>query len=219
MTADTASDTTQVGVRAARVEATRSVILDAAERLFAEQRVMSVSNRQISDAAGQGNNTAVGYHFGTKVDLVKAVVSRHKTDIDARRDAMVRSDSIRDWVNCLVRPTADHLASASTPTYFARFSAQLPADPELRNVIVADVARTGPLRVLLENLDRCRPELPPAVRAEREVMSSQLILGSAGRCNTTVNRSAADGIQAGTPRSRGAVLGAIETGPRTNGGL
>ncbi|KHL05512.1 TetR family transcriptional regulator, partial [Sinomonas humi] len=40
--------------RAVKAEATRNALLDAAERLFAEQGVVAVSNRQISEAAGQG---------------------------------------------------------------------------------------------------------------------------------------------------------------------
>ncbi|MGO4759077.1 TetR family transcriptional regulator, partial [Streptomyces sp. 2MCAF27] len=58
--------------RAEQVSATRELILTAAERLFAERGVYAVSNRQVSEAAGQGNNAAVGYHFGTKADLVRA---------------------------------------------------------------------------------------------------------------------------------------------------
>ncbi|MEV0038015.1 TetR family transcriptional regulator, partial [Streptomyces sp. NPDC050804] len=51
-------------VRAERGDATRELILVTAERLFAEHGVFAVSNRQVSEAAGQGNNAAVGYHFG-----------------------------------------------------------------------------------------------------------------------------------------------------------
>src|SRR5699024_7108128 len=59
--------------RADRGAGTREVILDTAERLFVEHGTGVVSNRQISEAAGQGNNTAVGYHFGTRADLVRAI--------------------------------------------------------------------------------------------------------------------------------------------------
>ena len=33
----------------------------------------AVSNRQISEAAGQGNNAAACYHFGTRTDLLRAI--------------------------------------------------------------------------------------------------------------------------------------------------
>src|SRR3954447_16934904 len=104
-----------MNAKAARASATRESILVTAERLFAEHGVFAVSNRQISEAAGQGNNAAVNYHFGTKTDLVRAIVRRHAEDTERIRSRMVAeaagSTSLRDWVACLVRPNAEHLAT------------------------------------------------------------------------------------------------------------
>lgn len=44
--------------------------MEAAERLFADRGIDGVALREIAAAAGQGNNTAVQYHFGTKERLV-----------------------------------------------------------------------------------------------------------------------------------------------------
>jgi AcrR family transcriptional regulator len=49
---------------------TRIKIMEAAERLFADRGIDGVALREIAAAAGQGNNTAVQYHFGTKERLV-----------------------------------------------------------------------------------------------------------------------------------------------------
>ncbi|HEX2214632.1 MAG TPA: TetR family transcriptional regulator, partial [Mycobacterium sp.] len=57
----TVTVTTARSVRTERASVTREAILTAAERLFAEHGVYAVSNRQVSEAAGQGNNAAVGY--------------------------------------------------------------------------------------------------------------------------------------------------------------
>src|SRR3954468_20666161 len=116
-------------VREEQVSATRELILTAAERLFAERGVLAVSNRQISEAAGQGNNTAVGYHFGTKADLVRAIVRRHTDEMERLRDRMVAdagdSTDLRVWVACLVRPATEHLDGLGSPTWFARCAAQM----------------------------------------------------------------------------------------------
>src|SRR5438552_2776376 len=101
--------------RSARSDGTRELILATAERLFAEHGVEAVSNRQISDAAGQGNNAAVNYHFGTKTDLVRLIMRRHYDTIDRLRAEEVArvgdTPGVREWVGCLVRPVSRHLAS------------------------------------------------------------------------------------------------------------
>jgi AcrR family transcriptional regulator len=167
-------------VRAEQASATRELILTAAERLFAERGVYAVSNRQVSEAAGQGNNAAVGYHFGTKADLVRAIVRRHAARIEGIRARLVESagDStdVRDWVDCLVRPVPEHLAALGSPTWYARFCAQVMTDPALHRIMSEEALASPSLRRIIDGLDRCLPELPPEVRAERGQLARQLIV-------------------------------------------
>jgi AcrR family transcriptional regulator len=65
---------------------TRTQILDAAERLFAEHGFRGTSVRAITDLAGV-NLAAVGYHFGSKADLLAAVIRRVVEPIIAAQDA------------------------------------------------------------------------------------------------------------------------------------
>ena len=74
-----------VGVRGEKADATRTALLTAAERLFAEHGLDAVSNRQISEAAGQANNYAVGYHFGSRTDLLRALLQSHVVPLDEIR--------------------------------------------------------------------------------------------------------------------------------------
>ncbi|MBI0385220.1 helix-turn-helix transcriptional regulator, partial [Streptomyces albiflaviniger] len=93
----------------------------AAERLYAEHGLVAVSNRQISEAAGQGNVAAVGYHFGTRADLVRAIMRKHSEAIEEIRRRMAEetrgSEEVRDWVACLVRPATEHLATLGVPSW------------------------------------------------------------------------------------------------------
>ncbi|MGW5645635.1 TetR/AcrR family transcriptional regulator [Saccharopolyspora sp. NPDC003752] len=166
--------------RAERVNATREQILAAAERLFAEHGVFAVSNRQVSEAAGQGNNTAVGYHFGTKADLVRAIARRHSEQIERLRLTMVAeaggSTDVRDWVACLVRPVTEHLAALGSPTWFARFGAQVMTDPALREIMIDESLTAPSLLTVLDGLNRCLPDLPVDVRLERGDMARQLMV-------------------------------------------
>ncbi|MFB9508355.1 TetR/AcrR family transcriptional regulator [Streptomyces aurantiacus] len=65
---------------------TRTQILDAAERLFAEHGYRGASIRAITDLAG-ANLAAVGYHFGSKAELMAAVVRRVVEPINAAQCA------------------------------------------------------------------------------------------------------------------------------------
>lgn len=166
--------------RAERAHATRELILTAAERLFAEHGVLAVSNRQVSEAAGQGNNTAVGYHFGTKADLVRAIARKHLAQVEEIRQRMVSelgdSPGIRDWLSCLVRPVTEHLDAVGSPTWFARFGAQVMTDPTLRPIIIEET-RSSPSQVrILVELNACLADLPDDVRAERHDMARQLLV-------------------------------------------
>lgn len=178
VTVTTASRT----VRADRVSSTQEAILKAAERLYAEHGVFAVSNRQVSEAAGQGNNAAVGYHFGTKTDLVRAIEHKHRGPIEELREQMVAevgdSTDLRDWVGCLVRPLTDHLAALGNPTWYARFAAQVMTDPAYHNIVVRDALSSPSLVQVIDGMNNCLPDLPADVRAERNIMARNLLMHS-----------------------------------------
>ena len=181
-TAAKATDARSKAPRAERASTTREAILTAAERLYAEHGVFAVSNRQVSEAAGQGNNAAVGYHFGTKTDLVRAIEQRHRAPIEALRETMVEdasgSTDLRDWVACLVRPLTDHLAELGNPTWYARFAAQAMTDPAYHGIVVKDALSSSSLVEVVDGINRCLPELPLEIRFERNIMARNLLMHS-----------------------------------------
>ncbi len=166
--------------RAERGDASRQLILATAERLFAERGIAAVSHRHIGEAAGQRNSAAVGYHFGVRTDLVRAVLRTHSEPIEQRRAEMVdrlcADPGLRDWVACLVRPSTDHLAELGDPTWFARFRAQIVTDPAFRELALEDGARSAALRRVVEGLRGCVADLPDAVYEERRAMEVQLLV-------------------------------------------
>jgi AcrR family transcriptional regulator len=166
--------------RSDRSTGTREALLSAAEVLFAERGMYAVSNRQISEAAGQGNNAAACYHFGTRTDLLRAIESKHREPIEELRTRMVAdigdSTDLRDWVGAFVRPLTDHLAALGTPSWYARFAAQAMADPTYRHVVTKD-ALTSPMLVqTIDGINRCLPDLPKRVRFERIAMVRNLLM-------------------------------------------
>lgn len=168
-----------VGARGRQAEGTRELIMATAERLFAEHGVAAVSSRQISEAAGQGNNAAVGYHFGAKRDLVVAIVRRHGDQIERRRAELVAGlgadAGVLDWVECLVRPLTEHLAALGVPSWYARFALQMTADPALRELSAQEVAQSPALRRISKGLRPWLAALPREVREERLQMIRHLL--------------------------------------------
>ncbi|MDX6740757.1 helix-turn-helix domain-containing protein [Actinocorallia sp. A-T 12471] len=184
------------GTRPERGGTTRELILRTAERMFAERGVYAVSNRQISEAAGQGNSAAVGYHFGTKADLVRAIARGHADEIERLRGMLVLeafgSAEIRDWVRCLVLPITRHLAELGSPTWWARFGAQVSTDPALHRIAVEESLDSPSLRLLLEGMNRCLPDLPPDVRMQRWAMGRHLTVHLCAEREREIAEGAAD---------------------------
>ncbi len=92
---------------------TKERILDAAERLFAEEGFDATSLRAVTAAAGT-NLAAVNYHFGSKAALLPAVVSRILEPVNARQlellealEAAETTASVEQLVEAFVLPIVD----------------------------------------------------------------------------------------------------------------
>ncbi len=93
----------------ARVLKTKEKILNAAERLFAEQGFEHTSLRQITSTADV-NLASVNYHFGSKKALIQAVLERYHTlfmpNLETRLLALEAEGvhSTEQVLNCFVEP-------------------------------------------------------------------------------------------------------------------
>ena len=92
---------------------TKTRLLDHAERMFAEDGVYAVTNRQITEAAGQKNESALNYHFGTRNELIIALLTRRGKELDdARSERLAQigdNPTTRELVHLLVEVYANCL--------------------------------------------------------------------------------------------------------------
>ena len=84
------SVTVDAGGRApGKGERTRLALILAAERLFGDFGIDAVGLRAVSEAAGQKNNNAVQYHFGTKLQLLDAIIEYREAMLQPARQALL----------------------------------------------------------------------------------------------------------------------------------
>ena len=92
---------------------TKTRLLDHAERMFAEDGVFAVTNRQITEAAGQKNESALNYHFGTRNELIVALLTRRGRELDFIRAELLAdlgdNPTTRELVQLLVEVYASCL--------------------------------------------------------------------------------------------------------------
>ena len=166
--------------REARTRLRRQRIIETAERLFAERGVEAVSLNEINKAAGQKNTSALHYHFGSREELLTAVIDGHVDEI--RRDVAARLDrleskggsplSAKDFVAVCLPPYAAKLGDERGVRYL-QISAQLLAvDPAIAS-LPRDTKATVDLRMrLLNSLAASR-----SFSSQREVNRRMLAFG------------------------------------------
>jgi len=107
-------------------------------------------------AAGQGNDSAVGYHFGSRQGLLEAIVAKHVEAMDEHREVPPRSAGIRGLVDAIVGPTAA-LLSTEDGRDFLRIMEQLADWSGLESgrpaAVLGGTVIGSQLRALLQRLD------------------------------------------------------------------
>ncbi len=175
---------------------TRERLIVAAERLFAIRGIGSVSSREILEAAGQRNASAINYHFGGKPALIRAIVAYRAGPLRERRrrafaelDAAGASNDLRRLVRAFVQPLAIEVADPGS--HYVGFLSQVVPERDLGGpqTSIWDPAsnqyETG------QRLRRCLPDLPEAVLERRFRFAMTAIIHS-----LTNHRAAVDGGRA-----------------------
>lgn len=155
---------------------TRARLLREAERLFARRGVWQVTVREITQAAGQRNVSALSYHYGSREGVLDAILTTHGDPTDVARGEQLarigRDAPTRDLVEALVVPYAAHLGTPEGRDYLrivsqltGQFSSWRDANPG-----------TGPWLLDILGILEGRPEHVPApLRRERVVAMIMLM--------------------------------------------
>ncbi len=92
---------------------TRDALLRAGEHLFARHGVGGTRTKQIVERAGQGNDSAVQYHFGSREGLVAAIMTKHLDRMEplwqTTLPAVRATPEVPVLVDSLLTPLAEEL--------------------------------------------------------------------------------------------------------------
>lgn len=148
----------------ARGVQTRDALIRAGEHLFARHGVGGTRTKDIVERAGQGNDSAVQYHFGSRQGLLAEIVDRHLVAMQTRWQAALPglSDTAgpQPVLACLIEPLADELGSPDGRD-FLRITASLAGWAGVRTHALPARLRGTPLAEALDLLEqRCRGALP-----------------------------------------------------------
>jgi AcrR family transcriptional regulator len=150
---------------------TRAKLIAAGERHFATNGIHGAQMRHIVRDAGQANDSAVHYHFGSRAGLLIAICQHHIDEMrpDRERRLALQSESpeLQTVITDLVQPTAERLHTRSG-RYFLRITAQLAGHAGVRDGM-APPRMIGPaLRAQLEQVQQiCMRSMPAALAGER----------------------------------------------------
>ena len=158
-------------------EETRNQIKAAAQMLFARHGVDAVTVQQIVAAAGQRNNAALHYHFGSKEELIRQMVVDGASVLDERRQGMLRElearggpATIREVVLVLVMPVIE-LGEDERWRGYIRFTSSLQASDRKTLRAALNNRWNAGYVACFAHLKRMLP-LPPALVEQRLSMIS-----------------------------------------------
>lgn len=160
------------------------VLLKTARKLFAEKGIDAVSLREIAREAGQRNNSALHYHFGSKEALIQAILVDGIREVDTLRNDFIdqlfssgRHTELRALVEAIVWPMVSRSMARRNST-FIRFLAAAQIHPEIDLAGSTTEEVDQGFRRLFELMQRALPELPELVLRQRYLASVSFVMFS-----------------------------------------
>ena len=163
------------------VKATKELILDAAESLFADSGFQATSLRDITGAAGV-NLASVNYHFGSKDALLTALLERHFAPVNKRRIELlnelearsVGTVKLEDLVRAFLSPPFELFAkNTKKRATLLRLVGRLHSEPdEIR------AAFTAALQPTLLRFTSAFQKASPLIGPEEVIWRTQFLVGA-----------------------------------------
>jgi AcrR family transcriptional regulator len=159
-------------------------LIEAAESLYGRHGLDGVSLRQISIAAGTGNNYAVQYHFGDAGGLIRAILLKRMPEVElkmaqflAKAKAAGGLSDTRTLVEVLLRPLFEHLNSQGERAC-ARFVLTLLSSPVGSQYFNGVMDQVPISDHIFDLLMAANPGIPLPLLKERQRLITIMMLNS-----------------------------------------
>lgn len=147
--------------------ATRDRLLRAGARRFAADGIDAARTRDIVALAGQGNDSAITYHFGSRAGLLEAILRAGVDRMEPARATDLAAADLAAVVAAIVDPTAAELRTDEGRD-FLRITAQLAGRAGIRDHRLPELLHGTNLARQLDLLETaCRAALPEPLALER----------------------------------------------------
>lgn len=160
----------------------REALIRTAERLFGEQGIASVSLRHVAAAAGQRNNSAVRYQFGSREGLIDAIFAYRMARIDERRRAMLAAagpgPGLRQLLEAFVYPLAESVGHDEGTSWYVRFLRQVVFDPGFDVFTPERAEYCRGLRTVVEGITSELDGVAEPLRSRRLLQVAQMVVHS-----------------------------------------
>ncbi len=164
---------------------TRQQLILAAERLISESGIDAVSLRQINVAAGQRNNSAAHYHFGSKETLIAAMFEYRMERINRRRvqrlDEVAKTGqdyNVRLLVQAIILPIVEEIEQSEGGSQYIRCEAQYLRHPRIDFFSLWRSEHGEGMQRIWQLLKLALSGVPEIVLGQRFGMMLELILNS-----------------------------------------
>jgi AcrR family transcriptional regulator len=156
-------------------------LMVCAERLFGQHGLDGVSLRQITEAAGQANNSIIHYYFGSKQGLVQAVHDMRAPVLEAaRRGHLDRigakgSGTLRQYVEALHMSVIEALSKTDRLNY-AKFVLRLLPLGKTSHPYFRSIALSTATEEIISGIQAQCPRVSPEITMIRLRMATNLFL-------------------------------------------
>jgi AcrR family transcriptional regulator len=155
--------------------------MTTAEQQFAQRGIDAVSIRDITTAA-KVNTASIHYHFGSKRELIAAIIETRSAEVLGRRAEFLDEieeagiPTLRELATAMVRPAAEKLADKRGRSYIG-FMAAVGSHP-VYSQMVTDITDKHTIRQV-RMLEQLTPDLSPAVRQFRFALAKAVLINQA----------------------------------------